>query len=167
MRKVFKALVMSALLAVCFSSAAGATDTVRINDLVEKAKYFDGKQTTVKGEAIGEALGRGDFSWVNISDGSNAVGIWLSSADAAKISCFGDYKHVGDTLLITGMFSRDCAEHGGDVDIHCTSFEIVKKGREVKEPLSNKKIAAALILFFAASLLSFIYFKPKPRENKA
>ena len=147
------------MLMACSSVLVNAAQTTSINDLVNNAKAYDTQTVTVQGEAIGEALERGDHAWVNMNDGSNAIGIWMTAADAKTIKTYGDYKHVGDTLKVTGVFSRSCPEHGGDVDIHCTSIEIVKSGYPVKIEPSNSKIIVASILFCAAAIFSYVYFK--------
>lgn len=164
MRKVIKAFLITALAAVYLTISAAAADTVKINNLIENISGYDGQQVTVEGEAIGEVLERDEYAWVNINDGSNAIGIWLASADAEKIAFFGDYKHIGDTMRITGTFSRDCKEHGGDVDIHSNNIEIISIGYPVKEEIGHEKVVASAVLSSAAMIITVIYFimkKPK------
>ena len=159
MRKGLRTLLLLFILTACCTIWVNAAQTTRINDLVNNAKAYDTQTVTVQGEAIGEALERGDHAWVNMNDGSNAIGVWMSAADAKTIKTYGDYKHVGDTLKVTGVFSRSCPEHGGDVDIHCASIEIVKSGYDVKLKLSNSEIIIAAILLCAAASLSYLYYK--------
>ena len=165
MRKLCKTFIITAFISVYLAVSAAASDTVKINDLIESITSYDGQQVTVVGEAIGEELQRGGYSWVNINNGSNAIGIWLSSGDADKISFFGNYKHIGDTVRITGTFSRDCKEHGGDVDIHCSNIEIISKGYAVKEEIGHEKVIAAAVLFSAAIFVTIICLKvKKPKQ---
>jgi len=127
---------------------------VSVNELIEHSADYNGKSISITGEAIGECLERGEFDWVNISDGSNAIGIWMSKKDAAMITCYGDYKYTGDTVIITGTFYEACPEHGGEPDIHCQTLIISKVGE-----LKNEKIPVAKILLaagFASSAL-FLY----------
>ena len=158
MRKTLKLLFVTILLSVLFAEAAGAK-AVDINSLIENGKAMNNTSVTVEGEAIGEALERGDYSWVNINDGTNAIGIWLKKFDAEMIKYYGDYEHVGDTVRITGTFSNNCSEHGGDVDIHCTSIEIVKEGHNVKNEVPGAKILTAAVLLCAALTVVFIWRK--------
>ena len=134
---------------------------------MEDALSYNGQTVTVEGEAIGEALERGEYSWVNISDGTNAIGIWMKKADEDSIKFYGDYKHLGDTVRVTGVFSRDCAEHGGDVDIHCASLSIVKAGHSVLSAVTQKKIAIAAILAFFAALLAYFYLRESKKHKSA
>ena len=158
MFKTLTTLSITILLTVCLTiTTAAKEEVITINDLVEDALSYDEQTVTVEGEAIGEALERGEYSWVNISDGTNAIGIWMKKTDEDSIKFYGDYEHVGDTLRVTGIFSRDCDEHGGDVDIHCTSLTIVKSGHSVSSTVAQKKIIIAAILAFFAVLLAYFY----------
>ena len=159
MQKVLKPIFLAVLFVTCLIVSASAASTIGINDLINKAATYDKQTVTVEGEAIGEILERGDYAWVNINDGTNAIGIWMTESDAKTIKYFGDYKHIGDTLKIMGTFSRNCTEHGGDVDIHCTSLDIVKNGYAVKDKISNTKEMTAAGLLLAALIIAYIYFK--------
>ena len=165
MLKTLKPILLIALLAVCFVISASAAETIGINDIINNAEAYDKQTVIVQAEAIGEVLERGDYAWVNINDGTNAIGIWMTKTEAKTIVNFGDYKHIGDTLKITGVFSRNCTEHGGDVDIHCTSLEIVKNGYTVKNEISNTKMTIAFLLLSAAVVFVYIYFKVLKRKE--
>ena len=43
------------------------------------------------GEVIGDVMVRGDFVWVNINDGENAIGVWLDKELAREIQFTGSY----------------------------------------------------------------------------
>jgi hypothetical protein len=145
-------------------SPASAVSTVAINHLVEKSTEYDGQTVNVQGEAIGEVIERGEYAWVNLGDGGNAIGIWMTLENAEKIQYFGDYKNVGDTLLITGIFTRNCSQHGGDVDIHCDVLEILAPGHRVAETVSPVKILTAFILaVLAASAVIVTFIRRKKR----
>lgn len=160
MRKTLKAISITIILSACFIiTAAAKDDAIAINTLVENTSTYDRQVVTVEGEAIGEVLKRGEYSWVNINDGTNAIGIWMKTSDADSLEYFGDYKHIGDNIRVTGVFSRDCTEHGGDVDIHCSSYKIVKSGHSVIDTVSSTKIIVAAILACAALLIAYIYRK--------
>lgn len=153
MVRTLKLIPLFCLVLVLLALPARATEceSVSITDLVSDPLGFDGHTVTVRGEAIGQALRRGNYAWVNLSDGGNALGIWITLADAGKIAYYGDYRHTGDTVEVTGVFHRDCEEHGGDVDIHCQLLRDVSPGQELDENISPAKAAAALILTLAAT----------------
>lgn len=166
MHKSYKTLTLAAVLTVALAAngqasnsivtTASAADSFTVNELIENTYKYDGRMVVLEGEAIGEVLERGEYSWINVSDGSNAIGFWLETTEAGKIAFFGDYKHIGDTVRITGTFSRNCPEHGGDVDIHCKTLEIVKKGIVVEERIDLQKIVVGGILFLAMLITLFV-----------
>jgi len=159
MRKILKICVLILLLILPFSLNAYAAQRTDINSLIENAKALDNKEVTVQGEAIGEMMNRGEYSWVNINDGTNAIGIWMKTADAKQVTNFGDYKHKGDTVRITGIFRRACAEHGGEADIHSETFEIAANGNTVAERIPSGKLIAAAFMVPIAAILFFLYYK--------
>ena len=165
MRKTLKLCVFAAALAAVLAGLAAAADVTTVNELVDRSLQWNGKTVTIEGEAIGEMLPRGDFAWVNVNDGTNAIGVWMPLADAKMIGVYGDYHHTGDTLRVTGTFSRDCAEHGGDVDIHSVSVRLVKAGGEVEHPVSGGKKAAAAGLSAAALLAALFCLGPHARRR--
>lgn len=160
MRKIIKALIVILFLTSPFSIKVKAESSLTdINDLIENAKELDGQEVTVQGEAIGERMDRGNYSWININDGTNAIGIWLDGSEADKVSNYGNYKFIGDTVKITGVFHRACKEHGGEADLHSISLEIVKDGYQVKEQISQVKILSAIILTPLALLILVLFIR--------
>jgi hypothetical protein len=143
----------------CLNGSVSAAAVVELNQLVENAEILDGQTVTVSGEAIGEAMERGDHAWVNINDGSNAMGIWMPLDNAQSLKIFGDYKHIGDQLQITGVFNQACAQHGGDVDIHSNSITIMAAGYATAESVPAPKIIIGLVLVCLAFVLGLIYLK--------
>lgn len=139
--------------------------------LVESPKEFDGTVVTFEGEAIGEAMVRGDNAWIHVNDDAyylenveegaalggynSGMAIWLSADEAAKITTFGDYKHEGDVVKVEGEFNAACGEHGGDMDIHATSLGIVAVGRHAADPVKPAKVLWAIGLAFLAWALWF------------
>lgn len=159
MCKIAKTLLIMLFLSFSLSAQVCAAAVTEINTLIEKSQAFDGQTITIEGEAIGEAMLRGEYAWINISDNTNAIGVWLKASDAQKIKSFGDYRHKGDIVKITGTFSRNCTEHGGDVDIHSHSLEIIEQGFNRPEEITLVKIQAALALSFFAFLTAYIYWR--------
>ncbi len=137
--------------------------------LVENANVWNGRTVTFTGEAIGESMIREKMAWVhlnddaymqkNIEEGGKFEGynsghaIWMPADMAQRILTFGDYKHKGDIIKVTGTFNAACTEHGGDMDIHASSLQAVKPGRHVEHRPDNKRIVLAAGLFLLAGLL--------------
>ncbi|WMJ90421.1 hypothetical protein [Anaerocolumna sp. MB42-C2] len=159
MHKIITAGLVFLILTNLFSITAWAEDVTKINDLIENAKEMDGQRVTVFGEAIGEPLNRGEYTWININDGTNALGIWISKNEAEHVIHYGNYKYKGDMVKITGVFHRACIKHGGEADLHGNSLEIVKSGHPVKEQIIPVKIISSIILTVLAFIIVVIYQK--------
>jgi hypothetical protein len=131
-------------------------------ELVENAGTWDGRIVGFTGEAIGEAMRRGAMAWIHLNDdayglaepgaaavlaGANSgIAVWVDAGDAALISVFGDYKHHGDLVEVTGTFNAACPLHGGDMDIHATSLRIVRPGYATVTLIRPSRMIAAAIL---------------------
>lgn len=159
MGKKSKILIILFVFTTLLTGVVNGTSYIEINELIENTKESDKKEVTIQGEAIGEVLERGKYAWVNINDGTNAIGVWLKIEDANKIKSFGDYKHKGDIVKVTGIFSRACTEHGGDIDIHNISLEIVEKGYTIRETVAQPKIILTLILNIIAVIVAYFYYR--------
>lgn len=137
--------------------------------LVDAPKEWDGKTVSFTGEAIGEAMVRGDKAWVHLNDDAyylknveegahlggynSGMAVWLDASFAREIRLFGDYKHEGDVVKVSGTFNAACAEHGGDMDIHATSLEVLTGGRDAQDPVKRgKAILAGILALIAGGL---------------
>lgn len=147
------------ILVFSFSITCTAEEYSNFSELIENGKRIDNSKITLKGEAIGEAMNRGEYSWVNISDGSTAMGIWIKSEQAQSIKNYGKYSYKGDMVEINGTFNRACKDHGGDMDIHAISVKIIEAGGSVTIPISNNKKVIALILTVITLIIIFSYRK--------
>lgn len=108
-------------------------------ELINNAKLYDGKVVSYEGEVIGDIMKRGDYAWINVNDGKNAIGIWINSGLVKDIGYTGSYKSVGDGIEVTGVFRRVCPEHGGDLDIHAQSMRKTGAGRYLQEKVNVDK----------------------------
>ncbi len=137
--------------------------------LVENANLWNGRIVAFKGEAIGESMVRGEMAWLHLNDdaymeknieegavlggynGGHAV--WVSAELAKRIRFFGDFKHDGDIVRVTGAFNAACREHGGDMDIHASSLEVLRPGHPVRHTVNMQRAMIAALLFVIAALL--------------
>ena len=159
MGKTYKTIILICILVFSFSITCRAREYSNFTELIENSKKIDSSNITLQGEAIGECMNRGKYSWVNISDGSTAMGIWLESNQAQSIKNFGKYGYEGDVVEINGTFNGACKEHGGDMDIHAISVKIIDVGGSVTIPISKNKKSIALILTVITLTLIFSYRK--------
>ncbi len=133
-------------LVLCFAYNAVIAQSVSSVELINKAKGYDNQIVIYSGEAVGDVMARGEFAWVNVFDGVNAIGIWLAKDEAKGINFTGSFKSRGDVIEAEGIFHRACKEHGGDLDIHAVSLRKIKDGRAVREITDKRKRISAVIL---------------------
>jgi hypothetical protein len=137
--------VICALSFVIFFSNCYA-QPVSSTELINNAKAYDGKTVAYAGEAIGDVMARGDFAWVNLNDGQNAIGIWMAKGSSKDILYTGSYKSKGDIFEVVGVFHRACLQHGGDLDIHAQGLRKISSGRALTEKLNVSKRNFTLVL---------------------
>ena len=121
-------------------------EEVDSNTLIEQAIAYDGQEVVFTGEGIGDVLNAGDHVWLNLSDGSNAIGVWVDKALTGDIQNVGRYAKHGDTVQIRGFFHRVCPDHGGDLDLHAQSLTLIQRGNTVAHPVAWWKGPLALLL---------------------
>jgi hypothetical protein len=138
-------------------------------ELVENPQTWDGRTITFTGEAITEAMARGDYAWIHVNDDAyylrnveegaalggynSGQAIWIPTTLTEQIRNYGDYTHEGDVVTVVGTFNAACGQHGGDMDIHATSLEVVTVGHEVREPVKLPKLGVAVALLALAAVL--------------
>jgi len=152
MKKKIK-LTLIILFLVFSPQKAVFSQSLSSGELIRNAKEYDGKLIVYSGEVIGDVMLRSEFAWVNINDGENALGAWMSAALTKEIKFTGNYESRGDCLEIVGIFHRACLEHGGDMDIHAQSLRKIGNGRIVQEKLNFDKVSLSLILLGALFLI--------------
>lgn len=133
------------------------TSIVSINDLISQSHAYDDQAITIEAEVILEVLERGENAWINVNDGTNAIGVYLPIEMVKDLDVFGDYNHKGDVVLIEGIFTRNCDEHGGEIDIHATKLTIVEEGYVVTHELSSLKFIIAFMSFTLSVIALFAY----------
>ena len=172
MQKTSRLIRMLIIIMICLSCVIVVSCPVSaednpssINDLVENMAKYDKKTITLSGEVLGESLERDNGCWVNMSDGGNAIGVWMSKSDAAQIRVFGDYKHTGDMVTVTGTFYQACPTHGGEPDIHCTRLVVTTEGIGRSEDTSTVKVLAAAAAVALVLTLLLTYHKKVVKKD--
>ncbi|HZL04287.1 MAG TPA: hypothetical protein VFE45_02505 [Coriobacteriia bacterium] len=172
-RVILAAVLGFAVLALAGCAAAGSTvgspNSPTSGELVEEPKRYDGTTVAFQGEAIGEAMVRGEMAWIHVNDDAyvlknieegaklggynSGMPVWLDATEAREITYFGDFRHKGDIVRVEGVFNAACVEHGGDVDIHATSLSVVSAGRAAADSVEPGKPLWAALLSLAAGAL--------------
>lgn len=98
-------------------------------EVVATEPMHDGRLVLFEGEAIGEDIrADGSHRWVNLLGEGVAVGVWMTAEDAAKMTTWGDYRHTGDLVRVSGTVNIACARHQGEFDVHADEVVIVMSG---------------------------------------
>jgi hypothetical protein len=158
LRRNVKCVMFNAVLlyTLHFTHCAAFARPVPGSELIENAQAYDGKTVVYAGEVIGDIMQRGNFAWVNVNDGRNAIGVWIEASllkDAPLTA--GNYRSSGDIIEVSGIFHRACPEHGGDLDIHAVQAQKIAPGRHNPEffNLNTGKRNAVIVLLGSLGLI--------------
>ena len=182
MRKAAMAACVVLVVLMCSAPARAEGGAVEVNsaELLEKWDQYDGREVIFRGEAVGDVMRRGGMAWITVNDdhysrearleagelrgGNSGIAVWLPEEEAAKIGVLGRYGSKGDLVEVRGVFNADCREHGGDLDIHAVSLEVLEPGRRLDAaPDAGKHLAAFLSgLFLLATMVP--YLRRRTRE---
>lgn len=132
--------------ALRFALAYALPQQVSSQELINNAQYHDGKEVIYAGEVIGDIMARGEYAWMNVHDGQNAIGIWVPYELTRGILHTGNYKEKGDWIEVSGIFQHICKQHGGDLDIHATGIKILSSGYSVPRVFNRGRMRKAMIL---------------------
>lgn len=165
MHKKTLLVIVAILMLIIPAVALAETVSVGSNDLIDRAKDYDGQTVVYEGEVVGDILYRGDYAWLAVSDGSNTISCFVTKAQAEQISVVGGYGKRGDSVRVTGVFHRACAEHGGDLDLHAASVTVITAGMPLNmTPSRLTVVLAAALPLPAAGLLFLVWKKRRPAK---
>ncbi|MCK8115810.1 hypothetical protein [Anaerosoma tenue] len=172
-------LLLTAVVLMGCVATAGASALSSV-ELIEHPAEWDGRVIVFTGEAVGEAMVRGEEAWLHLNDdayvdGSIAGGaepqgynsgmaVVADAEDAAAITVFGDYRHQGDVVEVSGVFNAACPEHGGDMDIHATGLRIVREGAPVTRLVDYTRVVA-LGITLAAAILAVLWYTARSSRD--
>lgn len=178
MRRLLYALFIVAA-CVGFPSAAIAAG-VSSTALIEEPAAWDGHLVTFTGEAVGEAMARGGEVWLHLNDDAytetsiaggaapqgynSGLAVVVAAQDAEVVTVYGDYRHRGDTVRISGIFNAACPEHGGDMDVHASEISVVRAGTALTHSLETSSFVMLAISLVAAAAAAGAYAIRRPRD---
>lgn len=155
-------LAALALFLTLLSPAVCSADEPGSMTLVEDPAEWDGRTIQFTGEAIAEVMRRGSHSWLHLNDDAYAertaeegaeltgfnsgLGIWIPAELADRVKRFGNYTMRGDLVRVSGTFNAACAAHGGDMDLHADTLEVVAAGEPVPSLIIPWKLPVVALL---------------------
>ncbi|MFH1055746.1 MAG: hypothetical protein V1744_06600 [Candidatus Altiarchaeota archaeon] len=147
--------------------SSGVGVALSSGELINQSFVHDNTVVLYRGEVVGPVMFRGEDAWVNVYDGTYAIGLFCPADDARKIKFWGDYNKKGDTIEVTGVFHRTCTAHGGDLDIHCSSLTVVEEGKAVTHPIGVIELLTVFLLGLIVIVLFYDKIKEEYRVTKA
>ena len=165
-------IVLIAFFAIAGAASVSAgqqftDESVSVAQLVEEAAKNNGREVLIEGELIGDLMARGDHLWLSVLDKGTAVGVWAEKGKLPSIRFLGAYGVQGDRVRIRGIMHRACPEHGGDLDIHAETVELLKRGKIVGHPINRLKIFAAFALSIVGLWLVSLWRRKERDAEKA
>jgi hypothetical protein len=156
-------LVLISIILLLFLPLPGLAESAEVtsNDLIENAFALDSQTVVYTGEVIGDVMKRGDYTWLNISDGSNTIGVWVATSLVEANAMPGRYNEHGDEVRITGVFHRACAQHGGDMDIHAEQLALVRSAYSVSHAVTPWMVGLALLFTAADGFIAVRLFRKR------
>ena len=149
------ALNLILLCALHFTQLSVSAQPISSDELINNAKSIDGKSVAYIGEVVGDVMVRGEYAWINLLDGKNAIGVWAGKDLVKDIVYTGSYKFKGDVVEVSGVFHRACLQHGGDLDLHAQSLTKRIAGRPTQE-IPNVRKGNIVILLLGVLVLIWI-----------
>ncbi len=123
------AVALSLLCVLPTQADAATSEGLTGADLVAADNGLEGATVTFEGEVVSEALAGGEgHVWLNVSSGGVAVGVWMPEDMAEAIGSFGAWSRTGDIVRVTGVLNNACDIHGGDLDVHAATVEVITPG---------------------------------------
>ncbi len=134
--------------------------TTRIGVLAAANRALDESTVSFSGEVVGDIMNAdADHKWVNVlgSDGS-CIGVLVDNTMAERIKNVGDYSTTGTTLQVRGIYSIDCDEHQGELDVHAVDVRVLDSGGRVEHFVSETDVNLGLQLCLVGLVLIAAFF---------
>lgn len=150
---------LSVLIFFLLANAGYAQEHVTtLNELVSNAQKYDTRRVLIKGEVL-SVMPYNNGTWVNISDGSESLGVWFSGAEKIpEITRTGSYRSTGDIIIAEGIFCKNSASHYGEMMLQADMADILFPGKDRKENVPPAKKRVLINGAVLAAVLMLIYF---------
>lgn len=130
--------------------------------LTSMSEVADGTVVAFEGELISEVLAGGDgHVWINVLSKGTGIGVWMPRELASDLEVFGDWSHTGDIVRVTGVLNEACDRHGGDLDVHASSLELVARGTRHERPWAWWKALGGL----GGAIVAYVGYRTMRRQE--
>ena len=126
--------------------AVSSAQPLSTRQLIEAGSEYDGKTVVFQGEVVGEIMKRRGGCWVNVNDGQDSIGVWMPWDMSEAIKFTGSYRFKGDIVRVKGVFHYSCPDHGGDLDLHADSLQVMQPGWQHKQNIIPAKRDLLILL---------------------
>ena len=129
------------------SDVDGKIVRLTVDTITSADSSLDGAVVQFTGEAIGEELiADGGNVWVSVEDEGALVSVYMTREQADVVKNYGSHLRRGTTLKIIGELHCVCRQHDGELDVHATEVEEIRRGGASKEHIDTWKLYAGLVL---------------------
>jgi hypothetical protein len=135
-----------------------------ISDMINNPNMYNGKFLTVQGQAVGSIMRRGDYAWVNMTDGAQSLGFWMPYALAKEIKYTTSYDFKGDLLTVEGTFVAMSLKHDGDMEFDVSKIVKIVPGGKVFHEINFDRVIFLIVISAVAFVLWILkrrFFAPK------
>lgn len=137
-------------------------------ELINNALKLDKQEIELQGEAVGEIIERDNGKcWINIYDGSSAIGVFIDIAEAKKIGIFGTHKYQGDIVAIKGKLYANDEATGGELDVQGKHLKVLTPGHPILHPVPLWKVIFAVAGVVSTALAFTFWLNYEHRKKKA
>ena len=151
---------------------ADETDNVvvatRVGVLTAANRALNEATVSFTGEVVGDIMSGGEgHKWLNVlgADGS-CIGVWVDDDMAARISNVGGYSTTGTSIQVRGIYSLDCADHQGELDVHALRIRVGDAGGAVTHYVDRRDVVLGLELCAVGFGLLWGFFVLRWREDR-
>ncbi|MGN0038438.1 MAG: hypothetical protein ACI36Y_04785 [Coriobacteriales bacterium] len=140
----------------------------RVGVLTAANRALNEATVSFTGEVVGDIMrGGSGHKWLNVlgADGS-CIGVWVDDDMAARISNVGSYSTAGTTIQVRGIYSLDCEDHQGELDVHALTIRVLDPGGAITHYADDQDITTGLQLCAVAFMLLLVFGILRWREDR-
>jgi len=162
MRKLF--FLITACLLLLPAAPVFASPTITVTGLSNAGTVLDGQEVDFTGEAVGDIINADSgHKWLTIHDSGSSISVYVSDADAQKVTALGRYGQTGTTLEIVGVFHLACDQHDGLSDVHAASVTVINAGAPLEQHPNLRLLIFGGVLIIVGILLFILHNRLQER----